>query len=76
MVATDNFVFFCEIICIYSIDNQTQLQYPPYSLLRTHAGGSLMNIGSRIAFLREQRGWTQEQLAGSLGITRAALSHY
>lgn len=35
-----------------------------------------MNIGSRIAFLREQRGWTQQQLAGSLGITRAALSHY
>jgi transcriptional regulator with XRE-family HTH domain len=35
-----------------------------------------MNIGSRIAFLRDQRGWTQEQLAASLGISRAALSHY
>lgn len=35
-----------------------------------------MNIGSRIASLRDQRGWTQEQLASSLGISRAALSHY
>ncbi|WP_276353963.1 helix-turn-helix domain-containing protein [Cohnella caldifontis] len=35
-----------------------------------------MNIGNRIAFLRDQRGWTQEQLAASLGISRAALSHY
>ncbi|MCC3375987.1 helix-turn-helix domain-containing protein [Cohnella sp. REN36] len=35
-----------------------------------------MNIGSRIALLREQRGWTQEQLSASLGISRAALSHY
>lgn len=35
-----------------------------------------MNIGNRIAFLREQRGLTQEELATSLGISRAALSHY
>ncbi|MDB4866900.1 MAG: family transcriptional regulator [Cohnella sp.] len=35
-----------------------------------------MNIGSRIALLRDQRGWTQEKLATSLGISRAALSHY
>lgn len=35
-----------------------------------------MNIGSRIAELREQRSWTQEQLSSSLGISRAALSHY
>ncbi|WP_123041939.1 helix-turn-helix domain-containing protein [Cohnella candidum] len=35
-----------------------------------------MNIGSRIAFLRDQRGLTQEELASSLGISRAALSHY
>lgn len=35
-----------------------------------------MNIGSRIAYLREQRGWTQEQLSAFLGISRAALSHY
>jgi transcriptional regulator with XRE-family HTH domain len=35
-----------------------------------------MNIGSRIAKLREDRGWTQEQTAASLGISRAALSHY
>lgn len=35
-----------------------------------------MTIGSRIAYLRDQRGWTQEQLAASLGISRAALSHY
>ncbi|CAM4411905.1 helix-turn-helix domain-containing protein [Paenibacillus tarimensis] len=35
-----------------------------------------MNIGSRIAKLREQRGWTQEQTSSSLGISRAALSHY
>jgi transcriptional regulator with XRE-family HTH domain len=35
-----------------------------------------MNIGSRIALLRDQRGWTQEELASSLGISRAALSHY
>lgn len=35
-----------------------------------------MNIGNRIAHLREQRGLTQEELATSLGISRAALSHY
>lgn len=35
-----------------------------------------MNIGGRIAHLREQRGWTQEQLSAFLGISRAALSHY
>ncbi|EFM11934.1 transcriptional regulator, XRE family [Paenibacillus curdlanolyticus YK9] len=35
-----------------------------------------MNIGTRIAHLREQRGWTQEQTSHSLGISRAALSHY
>jgi len=35
-----------------------------------------MNIGSRLAFLRDQRGLTQEELATSLGISRAALSHY
>lgn len=35
-----------------------------------------MNLGNRIAYLRERRGWTQDQLAVSLGITRAALSHY
>lgn len=35
-----------------------------------------MNIGNRIAFLREKRGLTQEELATSLGISRAALSHY
>ena len=35
-----------------------------------------MIIGSRIAKLREQRGWTQEQTAAAIGISRAALSHY
>lgn len=35
-----------------------------------------MNIGGRIAFLRDQRGLTQEELATRLGISRAALSHY
>lgn len=35
-----------------------------------------MNQGIRIAELRDQQGWTQEELAHSIGITRAALSHY
>lgn len=35
-----------------------------------------MNIGNRIAHLRESRGWTQEELSLALGISRAALSHY
>ncbi|MFC5701747.1 helix-turn-helix domain-containing protein [Cohnella faecalis] len=35
-----------------------------------------MSIGTRIASLRDQRGWTQEELSSSLGISRAALSHY
>jgi len=39
-------------------------------------GSDLMNIGSRLAFLRDQRGLTQVELASSLGISRAALSHY
>lgn len=35
-----------------------------------------MNYGTRIAELRENKGLTQEELATTLGITRAALSHY
>ncbi|NUU75278.1 helix-turn-helix domain-containing protein [Paenibacillus xylanilyticus] len=35
-----------------------------------------MNQGNRIAELREQRSWTQQELAHSIGISRAALSHY
>ncbi len=35
-----------------------------------------MTTGKRISQLRDKRGWTQEQLAASLGISRAALSHY
>jgi transcriptional regulator with XRE-family HTH domain len=35
-----------------------------------------VNYGERISELREQHGWTQEELATSVGITRAALSHY
>jgi len=35
-----------------------------------------MSQGNRIAELRESRGWTQEQLSGMIGITRASLSHY
>ncbi|CAH0119370.1 MULTISPECIES: helix-turn-helix domain-containing protein [unclassified Paenibacillus] len=35
-----------------------------------------MKYGNRIAELREKKGWTQEELAASIGITRAALSHY
>lgn len=35
-----------------------------------------MDIGNRIAKLREDQGWTQEHTANKLGISRAALSHY
>ncbi|UHA71957.1 helix-turn-helix domain-containing protein [Paenibacillus sp. 481] len=35
-----------------------------------------MSTGNRIAELREYKGWTQEELASMVGITRAALSHY
>ncbi|HEY2495063.1 MAG TPA: helix-turn-helix transcriptional regulator [Paenibacillus sp.] len=35
-----------------------------------------MKYGNRIADLREQKGWTQEELATTIGISRAALSHY
>lgn len=35
-----------------------------------------MNYGKRIATLRDKFGWTQEDLAKKLGISRAALSHY
>ncbi|XEC95500.1 helix-turn-helix domain-containing protein [Paenibacillus tarimensis] len=35
-----------------------------------------MTTGSRIAKLRDDRGWTQEHTASILGISRAALSHY
>lgn len=35
-----------------------------------------MKQGNRIAELREENGWTQEELASKLGIGRAALSHY
>ncbi|ANY74553.1 Transcriptional regulator [Paenibacillus lactis] len=35
-----------------------------------------MTYGSRIAKLREQKGWTQEELSELIGISRASLSHY
>lgn len=35
-----------------------------------------MSIGNRIAGLREERSWTQSHTAATLGISRAALSHY
>lgn len=35
-----------------------------------------MNYGDRIAELREKKGWTQDQLSSTIGISRAALSHY
>ncbi|MNP14368.1 HTH-type transcriptional regulator ImmR [compost metagenome] len=35
-----------------------------------------MNHGNRIAELREAKGWTQDELSRSIGITRASLSHY
>jgi transcriptional regulator with XRE-family HTH domain len=35
-----------------------------------------MNHENRIAELREARGWTQEELSRSIGITRASLSHF
>jgi len=35
-----------------------------------------MKQGNRITELRDSKGWTQEQLSGMLGISRAALSHY
>jgi transcriptional regulator with XRE-family HTH domain len=50
--------------------------YPYYDEIKRHAGRDLMNIGNRLAFLRDQRGLTQEELATSLGISRASLSHY
>jgi transcriptional regulator with XRE-family HTH domain len=36
----------------------------------------MMTIGSRIAELRDQKSFTQEELAAMLGISRASLSHY
>ncbi|GAA3402045.1 helix-turn-helix domain-containing protein [Paenibacillus hodogayensis] len=36
----------------------------------------MARCGDRIAYLREKRGLTQEELSVKLGISRAALSHY
>jgi transcriptional regulator with XRE-family HTH domain len=33
-------------------------------------------IGTRIKIIRKEHGWTQAELASSLGITRSALCHY
>jgi transcriptional regulator with XRE-family HTH domain len=35
-----------------------------------------MKYGNRLSELRDRRGYTQEELANLLGISRAALSHY
>jgi transcriptional regulator with XRE-family HTH domain len=35
-----------------------------------------MTLGKRLTSLRVERGYTQEELARMLGITRASLSHY
>lgn len=56
-----------EVIFTLTINNNSILD---------SKGGSIMNYGERISELRERRGWTQEELANSVGITRAALSHY
>jgi transcriptional regulator with XRE-family HTH domain len=58
------------------VANNAIVTYPYYDEINEHPGRDLMNIGSRLAFLRDQRGLTQEELASSLGISRAALSHY
>lgn len=36
----------------------------------------MITCGEQITYLREQNGLTQEELAGKLGISRSALSHY
>ncbi len=36
----------------------------------------MINCGDRITLLREHYGFTQEELAHKLGISRSALSHY
>jgi len=58
------------------VANNAKAYHPYYDEIKDHPGRDLMNIGSRLAFLRDQRGLTQEELASSLGISRAALSHY
>ncbi|MBI4855828.1 MAG: helix-turn-helix transcriptional regulator [Acetobacterium woodii] len=35
-----------------------------------------MNIGERIKIEREQRGWSQEALAFSAGVSQRCISHY
>ena len=42
--------------------------------LTWHTGG-VPNLGQRIAALRAGRGWTQQQLAERLAISRVAVSH-
>lgn len=36
----------------------------------------MVKCGDRIAYMREKRGLTQEDLSNKLGISRASLSHY
>lgn len=35
-----------------------------------------MNLGPRLASRRQERGWTQEQLAGRIGTTGMMVSHW
>lgn len=66
-MSTHNSDYFCVYVTFYFIQ---------VSIAELEGGSISMNTGNRISDLREQKGWTQEELAEKLGITRAALSHY
>lgn len=66
-MSTHNSDYFCVYVTFCFIQ---------VSIAELEGGSISMNTGNRISDLREQKGWTQEELAEKLGITRAALSHY
>lgn len=50
--------------------------YKQYNKWYYKRGRSMERYTNKIAYLRERRGLTQEDLAARLGISRASLSHY
>ena len=58
------------------IQNTDELKYYKEHFCSNYYSNIKQQLGARILFLRKEYGYTQEQVANTLGITRISLSYY